>query len=144
MKTSFGLIAFFCFMSSYSFAHGDEEQQYKRVQNTNPSVFIISPKNGETVTKNFKVVFGIKGMAISPAGIEKANSGHHHLLVDGAKLPDLTVPLGSTVRHFGKGQTSTTLSLEPGEHTLQLILADHLHRPHDPAIVSTKISIKVQ
>jgi hypothetical protein len=106
--------------------------------------FIISPKDGEVVPKNFKVRFGLKGMTVSPAGVEKANSGHHHLLVNGKQLPDLTKPLGSEVQHFGSGQTETTLTLSPGNHTLQLILADYKHLPHNPAVISEKITVTVK
>ncbi len=106
--------------------------------------YIVSPKDGETVPQTFTVKFGLKGMQVSPAGIEKANSGHHHLLIDADTLPDLTKPLGSEVTHFGGGQTETTITLEPGKHTLQLILGDHLHKPHNPPVVSEKITIIVK
>ncbi|EDY85846.1 Rod shape-determining protein RodA [gamma proteobacterium HTCC5015] len=81
---------------------------------------------------------------MAPAGVEKANTGHHHLLVDFESLPPLDRPLGADVKHFGGGQTETTIDLKPGEHTLQLILGDHLHIPHNPAVVSEKITITVE
>ena len=110
----------------------------------NPVAYIVSPQHGETVNSPVTVVFGLSGMGIAPAGVEKANTGHHHLLVDTNELPPLDSPLGSEVRHFGGGQTEVTLELEPGEHTLQLILGDHLHRPHNPPVVSEKITINVK
>ena len=108
--------------------------------------YIISPANGETVPATFKVQFGLEGMGIAPAGIVFENTGHHHMLVDVDDMPDFGIPLPATdnVLHYGKGQTETTLTLEPGEHTLQLVLGDHLHIPHDPPVVSKKITITVK
>ena len=108
-------------------------------------VYIISPKDGAKVHGPVRVLFGLKGMGIAPAGVKFENTGHHHLLVD-ADVPDnLSLPLPSTqqILHFGKGQTETTLNLPPGTHTLQLVLADMNHVPHDPAVISQKITITV-
>jgi len=107
-----------------------------------PSIEIISPKDGEKVPKKFKVMFAAHNVAIVPAGTNQENSGHHHLIING-ELPDLTKPLGSNVMHFGKGQTETDLELPVGVHTLQLVLGDKAHKPHQPAIISKKITIKV-
>jgi hypothetical protein len=107
-------------------------------------LYIVSPQSGATVTQTFNVVFGLQGMGVAPAGVQANNTGHHHLLVDGAALPDMNAPLGAAVTHFGGGQTQTTLTLTPGQHTLQLILGDHLHTPHNPPVVSEKITITVQ
>ena len=82
-------------------------------------------------------------MGVAPAGIQRENTGHHHLLVNGATLPGMDLPLGDVVTHFGGGQTQTTLTLAPGQHTLQLIFADHLHIPHDPPVVSEVVTITV-
>jgi len=106
--------------------------------------YIVSPVDGATVSTTFDVVFGLKGMGVAPAGVQANNTGHHHLLVDGAQLPDLNAPLGANVTHFGAGQTQTTLTLTPGSHTLQLVLGDHLHIPHNPPVVSEKITITVR
>jgi len=106
-------------------------------------VYIVSPKDGETVTSPVKVVFGLSGMGVAPAGVEKKNTGHHHLLVDGKKLPDTNNPMGKSVKHFGGGQTETLLDLKPGQHTLQLILGDKAHQPHKPPLVSDTITITV-
>ncbi len=108
-------------------------------------VYVISPKDGETVDKTFTVRFGLKGMGISPAGLDKANTGHHHLLIDGEKLPPMDQPMSQdVVKHFGGGQTETELSLTPGLHTLQLILGDMRHVPHNPPVVSKQITITVK
>ena len=107
------------------------------------SVYISSPANGAVVPSTFNVEFGLAGMGVAPAGVERANTGHHHLLVDGVELPDLNAPLGDAVAHFGGGQTQTRLTLPPGEHTLQLILGDYLHQPHSPPVVSEVVTITV-
>ena len=94
-------------------------------------VYIVSPKDGAKVKSPVTVVFGLKGMGVAPAGIKFDNTGHHHLLVD------------SDV-HCDKGQTETSLTRPPGKHTLKLVLADSLHTPHDPPVISKKISITVE
>jgi len=75
--------------------------------------------------------------------LNKEHTGHHHLLVDQQTLPEAGLPMGDPPLHFGKGQTETELTLEPGTHTLQLILGNHLHVPHNPPVVSEKITITV-
>lgn len=109
-------------------------------------VFIISPKNGATVTSPVTVKFGIKGMTLAPAGTKDANTGHHHLLIDTDPPADLSQPIPAVpdkVVHFGKAQTETTLTLPPGKHTLQLLLGDANHIPHNPPVLSKKITITV-
>ena len=108
-------------------------------------VYIVSPKDGAKVQSPVTVVFGLKGMGIAPAGIKFDNTGHHHLLVDGAVPADLSMPLAANEHslHFGKGQTETSLTLTPGKHTLQLVFGDSLHVPHDPAVISKQITITV-
>jgi hypothetical protein len=114
-------------------------------------VMIILPRDGKTVKGPVRVAFGIKGMGVCPAGLvlpdgkPKENTGHHHLLVDTEKLPSLGLPLVSskTLLHFGGGQTEVTLDLPPGKHTLQLVFADYAHIPHNPPVVSKKITITV-
>ena len=110
------------------------------------SVYIISPAQGETVSNPVTVRFGLAGMGVAPAGVEMDKTGHHHLLVDLDELPamGLPVPTDDRHRHFGGGQTEVTLELAPGEHTLQLLLGDHSHVPHDPPVISEKITITVQ
>ena len=109
-------------------------------------VYIISPQDGAQVTSPVTVEFGLKGMGIAPAGIEKANTGHHHLLIDVKELPAAGLPITADKNHihFGGGQTQTELKLEKGTHTLQLNLADHNHVPFQPALVSKKITITVK
>lgn len=107
-------------------------------------VYFVTPAHGQVVPQTFTVVFGLSGMGVAPAGIEMANTGHHHLVVNGGDDIGMDMPLGDNVTHFGLGQTETTLTLPPGEHTLQLILGDFLHIPHDPPVVSEKITVIVR
>ena len=117
----------------------------KRKSPKGAKAYIISPKDGKTVGKKFTVRFGLKGMDIAPAAIDKENTGHHHLLIDVDKLPNLDLPLVATdnIRHFGGGQTEVQLELPPGKHTLQLVLGDWIHLAHDPPVLSKKITITV-
>jgi len=106
--------------------------------------YIISPADGETVPQTFTVRFGLSGMGVAPAGTDKAGTGHHHLLIDRAELPPAGMPMDGTVKHFGGGQTEVELTLEPGEHSLQLMLGDMKHVPFEPPVMSEKITIQVE
>ena len=108
-------------------------------------VFIVEPKDGSTVTSPVTVKFGIEGMDIAPAGSDKQNAGHHHLIID-APPGDLTaaIPTDDSHKHFGKGQTDAIVDLKPGQHTLQLILGDKNHIPHSPPLVSGVVTITVK
>ena len=111
------------------------------------SVYIISPHDTASVPAGeVTVVFGLKGMGVAPAGIEFPETGHHHLFINVEEAPELGVPIlaDESHIHFGKGQTETTLTLEPGTYTLQLVLGDHLHIPHDPPVMSEKVTITVK
>ena len=111
-------------------------------------VYIVSPQDGDTVEGPVTVVFGLKGMGVAPAGIymgPESPTGHHHIVLN-AELPNLKLPFPMDEKHlhFGKGQTEATLELGPGENTIQLVLGDHIHIPHDPPLVSEKITITVK
>ena len=109
------------------------------------SVYIISPANGAVVSNPVTVVFGLVGMGVAPAGVDNKNTGHHHLLID-TDTPSMGNVIGKDDkhRHFGGGQTQTTIELSPGKHSLQLMLADKGHVPHNPPVVSEKITITVK
>ena len=109
------------------------------------SVYIVSPAHGEVVGTRFKVVFGLSGMGVAPAGVDKDKTGHHHLLID-TGLPDLDAPIPADDkhRHFGGGQTEIVIELAPGEHSLQLLFADFAHRPHSPPVMSERITVIVK
>jgi hypothetical protein len=108
-------------------------------------VYIISPKDGATVKSPVTVQFGLKGMGIAPAGMKFENAGHHHLVIDSEPPADQNLPLPTTEKllHFGKGQTEASVTLPPGKHTLQLVLGDQNHTPHNPPVVSKKVTITV-
>lgn len=108
-------------------------------------VYIVSPQDGATVSSPVTVVFGLKGMGVAPAGVEKDKTGHHHLIID-AELPPLDEPVPSddNHRHFGGGQTEVTVELALGPHSLQLLLGDQNHVPHDPPVQSEKITVTVE
>lgn len=110
-------------------------------------VYIISPKDGATVSNPVVVRFGLKGMGVAPAGVQIENTGHHHLFIDTDLPKDLTKSIPAVpekILHFGKGQTEVSLTLKPGKHTLQLLLGDYEHVPHNPPVMSKKITIHVK
>jgi len=108
-------------------------------------LYFISPTNGQNIKGPVTVRFGLQGMGVAPAGTAGEGLGHHHLVID-APLPRLDQPLPKDEkhRHFGKGETETVLELAPGKHTLQLVLGDASHIPHQPAVVSERITITVK
>ncbi len=109
-------------------------------------VYFIEPQNGAVVEQTFSVKFGLTGMGVAPAGVAVEATGHHHLLVDVSELPamDQPLPASDQLRHFGKGQTETQLTLPPGQHSLQLLIGDQNHVPLDPPVLSEKITITVK
>ena len=108
-------------------------------------VFFITPSDGDTVSSPVQLEFGISGMELAPSGDDSPNSGHHHIIID-HDLPNLSLPVPKDAQrvHFGDARSSTELDLAPGQHTLQLLFADHLHIPHDPPLISERISITVE
>jgi hypothetical protein len=111
----------------------------------NAKVYIIWPADGQVIHGGkFWVRMGLSGAGVAPAGIEKPNTGHHHLLVD-VDLPplDQEIPNDKNHLHFGLGQTEAHLELPPGRHTLQMLFADDAHIPHKPPLYSKKITITV-
>lgn len=108
-------------------------------------VYIISPRDGAKLSSPVTVQFGLKGMGVAPAGVKYENTGHHHLLIDSEAPADLSLPLPASqkILHFGKGQTETVVELSPGKHTLLLLLGDSTHIPHNPPVISKKITVTV-
>ncbi|MDJ1016126.1 MAG: DUF4399 domain-containing protein [Paracoccaceae bacterium] len=116
-------------------------------------VYFANLEDGATVDAGSTVVFGLSGMGVAPAGTDAENTGHHHLLInrppfgegaDDAYSTENGLPADDNHKHFGKGQTETTLDLPPGQHTLQLVLGDLSHIPHDPPVVSEYITITLE
>lgn len=121
--------------------------------NPDARVYFANLSDGDTVTAPVTVVFGLSGMGVAPAGTEKENTGHHHLLIDrpplgqgedGADELSNGLPSDDNHLHFGGGQTEVTLDLAPGQHTLQLVLGDYGHVPHATPVVSDVITITVE
>ncbi|MBU6960096.1 DUF4399 domain-containing protein [Pseudomonas sp. CVAP len=108
--------------------------------------YIVSPADGATVDKTFKVRFAVEKISLAPAGDQTAHTGHHHLLIDVDTLPaeNMPIPADANHLHFGKAQTETEVTLTPGKHTLQLELGDKNHVPFDPPILSKKITVTVK
>lgn len=131
---SFALLSLLAFLTTAS--HAEE----------NATAYIVSPQDGTVVASPVKVVFGLAGAyGVAPAGVAKDNTGHHHLLID-TGLPPLGAPIPNDEnhRHFGGGQTEVEIELSPGQHTLQLLLGDFAHIPHDPPLLSERITITVE
>lgn len=108
-------------------------------------VYIGWPLDGATVGTKFKIWFGTRNFGIAPAGVQKPNTGHHHLLID-VPLPPLDQPIPNDHNHlhFGLGQTEAEIELPPGKHTLQLLMGDADHVPHNPPLASKRITIYVR
>jgi len=106
--------------------------------------YFINIKNGEHVKSPVLIQFGLSGMGVAPAGSTNPGTGHHHLVID-ADTPAAGVPIPMDAKHmhFGRGQTEASVTLTPGAHTLQLVLADGAHIPLTPPIASDKISVTV-
>jgi hypothetical protein len=122
-------------------------QAQSRTSPEGAAAYIIWPYDGQTIDGDkLWVRMGLKGMGVAPAGVDKENTGHHHLLVD-VELPPLDEPIPNDRSHihFGGGQTEARLEgLSPGKHTLQMILADDKHIPFDPPVISKVITITVR
>jgi hypothetical protein len=107
-------------------------------------VYFVGLEDGSVISQKSTIRFGLANMGVAPAGIDKPNTGHHHLLVD-TKLPPLDQPIPNDFNHmhFGAGQTEATVTLPPGRHTIQLLLGDENHVPHNPAVMSKPIRVYV-
>jgi hypothetical protein len=107
-------------------------------------VYFVGLGDGSYLTPNPVIHFGLVNMGVAPAGVEKANTGHHHLLIDSAlPAPDQPIPSDFNHLHFGAGQTEAQITLPLGAHTLQLVLGDENHVPHDPPVLSKPIRVVV-
>jgi hypothetical protein len=113
-------------------------------------VYFLNIKDGDMVSNPVVIRFGLTGMGVAPAGLQgeaTVGTGHHHLLVNKELTGDAlkeVIPMDDQHRHFGKGQTETSITLPAGTHTLQLVLADWTHIPHVPPVMSERIKITVK
>ena len=122
-----------------------EERPARTPSPAGARVYLISPAPGETVTSPVLVRFGLSGMGVAPAGVPLPKTGHHHLIVDSPLPPlDQPIPADGQHVHYGAGLTEVKLELAPGPHTIQILLGDDRHIPHDPPLYSEPISITVQ
>ena len=139
LRIGFALLLYLCLMFSPN-AGAERTQAPEEAR-----VYFIAPQDGAVVDGAVKVVMGLSGLGIAPAGTDVPRTGHHHLLID-TPLPDLNRPVPADIHHlhFGGGQTEATIQLQPGVHTLQLLLADLWHIPHVPPVYSERITITVQ
>ena len=112
--------------------------------NANPKVYFINLEDGDRVESPFLIQFGLSGMGIAPAGTDRSNTGHHHLLINVDDI-DLSKPIPSSSNHihFGGGQTESLVDLMPGDYSMQLVLGDMTHTPHNPPIISQRVNITV-
>jgi len=124
---------------------GMASAEEKRTGGPTPSapgaeVYFSDLKDGATIPPKATIRFGLREMGVAPAGSDRANSGHHHLLID-TELPPLDKPIPNDFNHlhFGTGQTEAEVTLKPGPHTLQLLLGDKDHIPHNPPVMSPRI-----
>ena len=142
MKQAIFLLLFGVLSSTTAFAN---ELASKSAEGA--KVYFITPSNGQFVSGEFKVQFGLSGMGVAPAGSKIKNTGHHHILInkDVSEI-DFTQSLPSTdqIKHFGGGQTETILKLPKGKHTLQLLLGNYAHIPHNTPVISEQITITVE
>lgn len=146
MKTILNAMAVTTMLATVSMAQDTPAPEDARV-------YFVNLEDGATVSSPVTVVFGLEGMGVAPAGTDKDNTGHHHLLLDrpplgqgpeGADELEYGLPADDSHIHFGGGQTQVTLDLPAGEHTLQLVLGDLNHVPHKPPVVSDVITITVE
>ena len=132
--------------------HSDDHDNFamNNVAAKNAQVFFIKPLDGQKFllkdSDTIEIIFGAKNVLVKPAGELIPNSGHHHLLINVEDLPDLSMPIPANDNfiHFGKGQTSTVVSLPKGQHKLQMLLGNHVHIPHNPPVLSDPIYIEVK
>jgi hypothetical protein len=146
MKFYWLLISIIAVSLSAALSAAESESTMISPVSANASVWIESPQDGQVLTSPVTLEFGSSDVLISPAGTERPNSGHHHLLINLQTLPtmDRPLPANAQVVHYGAGQTQATLELEPGVYSLQLLLGNYLHVPHARPVMSKKISITVQ
>jgi hypothetical protein len=141
---SAGPVSLLIFAGAIGMAHGQTKTGGPSPSAPGAMVYFVDLKDGQTVPTKFTVHFGLKGMGVAPAGSDKENSGHHHLLID-TEVPPLDQPIPNDFNHlhFGAGQTEADVTLTPGDHTLQLLLGDKNHIPNTVPLVSQLIHVHV-
>ena len=145
MKAAYVILALFLFAALNPAAADAPAPLVRLKAPAGAAAAIVSPADGASVSNPVTVIFTVKGMGVAPAGVDRTDAGHFHLLVD-AGLPPLDAPIPKDEQHlhFGGGQIQATLTLSPGKHTLQLLMGDARHLSFDPAVVSPQITIIVK
>lgn len=143
------VLAFVAVTFATLIAYGASSAQQAKTGGPTPSpegagVHFVGLADGARLPTKATIRFGLRGMGVAPAGLERENSGHHHLLID-TELPPLDQPIPNDFNHlhFGAGQTEAEITLKPGTHTLQLLFGDKDHIPHDPPLMSPRIRVVV-
>lgn len=127
-------------------ADGEADAKPKKAKAKKPQarVKFLEPKDGAVVKSPVHMVFGVKGMEVRPAGELAENTGHHHVIIGPAGIPEGTaVPKDEKHIHFGAGQTEADIELPPGEHKLTMQFADGNHTSYGE-VLATTITITVE
>ena len=110
-----------------------------------PSVRFEQPADGATVASPFEVVMAATGLIVEPSGEVNEGAGHFHILVNtDFTLAGEVIPTDEENLHYGQGQTTATLELEPGEYTLRLQFADGLHTALEGDLYRDTITVIVE
>jgi hypothetical protein len=108
-------------------------------------VYFAEPTDLAVVPTTFTVQMGAEGLIVEPAGEIHAGAGHFHILIDVPFVePGIVIPADDQHKHFGQAQTSTELTLTPGEHVLRLQFANGAHETLEGDQYRDEITIAVQ
>ena len=106
--------------------------------------YFVDLKDGDNVKSPLLVRFGLtEQMGIAPALADWPDTGHFHLIID-SKPPNPNRPISNRHLHLHKGQTEAIVELKQGRHTLQIVMGDYSHIPHDHPVMSEQITINVE
>ena len=128
-----------CFLFTFSIIYAGDTPSVPGTK-----VYFINIKDGQKLKSPFLVQFGLTGeMGIAPALADWPDTGHHHLIIN-APPPNENKAISKKQLHLHKGETEITVKLPPGKHTLQAVLGDYSHIPHDPPVMSEVITVTVE
>ena len=106
--------------------------------------YFIDLKDGDNVKSPVLIRFGLtEQMGIAPALADWPDTGHFHLIID-SKPPNPNRPISNKHIHLHKGQTEAIVELKQGQHSLQIIMGDYSHMPHDPPVMSEQLTVNVE
>ena len=111
---------------------------------TGAKAYFIDIQDGDNVMSPLLIRFGLtEQMGIAPALADWPDTGHFHLIID-SEPPNPDRPISNKHLHLHKGQTEAIVNLKQGRHTLQIVMGDYSHIPHDHPVMSEQISINVE